>query len=61
MLTDCHTHLESFTEREVGEVIGRARDAGVGLVITAGTTVKSSHRAGPSQITRALPPMRPKR
>lgn len=45
MLTDCHTHLDSFAEREVGEVMGRARDAGVGLVITAGTTVKSSQRA----------------
>ena len=45
MLTDCHTHLDSFTDDEVGEVLGRARDAGVGMVITAGTTLASSERA----------------
>ena len=45
MLTDCHTHLDSYSDAEVGEVLGRARDAGVGLVVTAGTTVASSERA----------------
>ena len=45
MLTDCHTHLDSFTDDEVGEVLERARDAGVGMVITAGTTLASSERA----------------
>ena len=45
MLTDCHTHLDSFTDEEVGEVLERARDAGVGMVITAGTTLASSERA----------------
>ncbi len=45
MLTDCHTHLDSYSDDEVGEVLGRARDAGVGMVITAGTTVASSERA----------------
>ena len=45
MLTDCHTHLDSFTDEEVGEVLGRARDAGVGMAITAGTTLASSERA----------------
>ena len=45
MLTDCHTHLDSYDDEEVGEVLGRARDAGVGMVITAGTTLASSQRA----------------
>jgi TatD DNase family protein len=45
MLTDCHTHLDSFAEGEVDEILGRARDAGVGMVITAGTTLESSARA----------------
>ena len=45
MLTDCHTHLDSYSDDEVGEVLGRARDVGVGMVITAGTTLASSERA----------------
>lgn len=45
MLTDCHTHLDSYSDAEVGDVLGRARDVGVGMVITAGTTLASSERA----------------
>ena len=45
MLIDCHTHLESFADDEVGDVLDRARRAGVGLVLSAGTTLRSSRRA----------------
>lgn len=45
MLIDCHTHLDSFTDAEVGQVLERAGDAGVGLVVSAGTTLASSARA----------------
>ena len=45
MLADCHTHLDGFSDAEVGEVLQRARDAGVGAVIVAGTTLESSTRA----------------
>jgi TatD DNase family protein len=44
MLTDCHTHLDSYSDDDVPGVLARARDAGVGLVITAGTTLESSRR-----------------
>ena len=45
MLVDCHSHLDPFQDSEVGQVLERARAAGVGLVITAGTTLDSSARA----------------
>ena len=45
MLIDCHVHLDSFSDREVGEILGRAREAGVGFVISAGTTLASSRRS----------------
>ena len=45
MLADCHTHLDSYSDREVAEVLARALCAGVGFVIAAGTTVASSERA----------------
>lgn len=45
MLIDIHTHLDSFTEGEVSEILARSRSAGVGLVITAGTTVEASARS----------------
>ena len=45
MLVDCHTHLDSFSDQEVSEILDRARDAGVGCVVSAGTTVDSSARA----------------
>ena len=44
MLIDCHTHLDAFPDDEVAQILERATDAGVGLVITAGTTLKSSAR-----------------
>ena len=45
MLIDCHTHLDPFPDDEVRSILERARDAGVGLVITAGTTLDTSARA----------------
>ena len=45
MLADCHTHLDGFSDAEVGDVLERARAAGVGPVVAAGTTPESSARA----------------
>ena len=45
MLVDCHTHLDAFTDDEVSQILDRARDAGVGCVVTAGTTLDTSARA----------------
>ena len=45
MLIDCHVHLDSYSDVEVSEVLGRGRDAGVAFVISAGTTVPSSERS----------------
>ena len=44
MLADCHTHLDQFDEAETPEIVGRAEEAGVGLIIIAGTTLESSRR-----------------
>lgn len=45
MLIDCHTHLDPFPDSEVRSILERAKNAGVGLVITAGTTLDTSARA----------------
>ncbi len=45
MLIDCHVHLDSFSDREVGEILDRANEVGVGFVISAGTTLASSRRS----------------
>lgn len=37
MLVDSHCHLDYFTEAEIEAVVGRAREAGVGLLVTIGT------------------------
>ncbi|MBI4233764.1 MAG: TatD family hydrolase, partial [Chloroflexi bacterium] len=42
MLTDCHTHLDQYPPGELSGVLHRARDAGVGFIIAAGTTLASS-------------------
>jgi TatD DNase family protein len=39
MLVDSHCHLDTFTEAEVEEIVARAREAGVGRLITIGTRV----------------------
>ena len=45
MYVDCHVHLDSFTDVEVGEILDRARGVGVRAVISAGTTISSSERS----------------
>lgn len=42
LLGDCHTHLDQYPREEIPEILVRANEAGVGLVICAGTTVESS-------------------
>ena len=44
MLIDCHAHLDPFPEDEVAHILERAQNVGVGLVVSAGTTVESSAR-----------------
>jgi TatD DNase family protein len=43
-LADCHTHLDQYEPGEVPEILSRARAAGVGLIIAAGTTMASCRR-----------------
>jgi TatD DNase family protein len=45
VLIDCHTHLDSFADDEVRQILERARGVGVALVVSAGTTEASSARA----------------
>ena len=46
MLADSHAHLEmNDFDRDRDEVIGRARDAGVDLIITVGTTLDDCRKA----------------
>ncbi len=42
MLIDSHCHLDYFTEAERRDVLGRATAAGVGEVVTIGTTLTQS-------------------
>ena len=53
MLIDCHAHLDSFADDEVGQILERARVSGVGFVISAGTIVESSLRS--VQLSRLYP------
>ena len=45
MLIDCHVHLDSFSDDEIGQILERGRASGVGVVVSAGTTVDSSRRS----------------
>ena len=45
MLIDCHVHLDSYTNKEVSEILTRGRIVGVGFIISAGTTVESTQRS----------------
>ena len=42
VLNDSHTHLDEYPSTEVPGILDRARDAGVNLIVCAGTTVESS-------------------
>ena len=45
MLIDCHAHLDSYSDAEVGEILERGRRVGVGFVVSAGTTLETSRRS----------------
>ena len=45
MLVDCHVHLDTYSDEDVAAILERARNVGVGFVISAGTTIESSHRS----------------
>ena len=45
MLIDSHVHLASYDSKEVSEIVRRASDADVEVIITASTTVESSRRS----------------
>ena len=42
LLIDCHTHINDFPPLEIPSVIKRALSEGVGIIISAGTTLQSS-------------------
>lgn len=42
MLCDAHTHLSDYPPVEIAPVLERAQQAGVGLVVAAGTTLETS-------------------
>lgn len=42
LLVDCHTHINDFPPLEIPSVIERAYSEGVGIIISAGTTLQSS-------------------
>ena len=43
-LVDGHTHIDQFAPEEIPLLLGRARQANVGLIVSAGTTLDSCHR-----------------
>ena len=45
MLVDSHVHLDSYSDNEVRQILDRASEVGVGLVISAGTTISSTERS----------------
>ena len=44
MLIDTHVHLDKFDDSDITPIMDRAADVGVGFVISAGTTIKSTKR-----------------
>ena len=53
-LIDTHCHLDAYTsDDEVDEVLTRAREVGVRLIVNAGTTLESSRRC--VELTKAFP------
>ena len=53
MLIDSHCHLDYFTPLELPDVLARARAAGVGELVTIGTTMAQSEKL--PQMTEAFP------
>jgi TatD DNase family protein len=44
MLVDSHCHLDYFKDNELADIVARAREAGVGELVTIGTTMAQSER-----------------
>ncbi len=44
-LIDCHSHLDGFGDSEICQILKRASAAGVGAIVTAGTTLDTTLRA----------------
>ena len=44
MFIDCHAHLDHFPDHEIEQILGRANDLGVRMVISAATTLESAVR-----------------
>ena len=44
ILADSHTHLDQYPPAEIPEILERARAAGVGPIVCAGSTVESSRK-----------------
>ena len=42
MLVDSHCHLDYFTDDEIDDVVQRARDAGLGHMVTIGTRMRQA-------------------
>jgi len=53
MLIDSHCHLDYFTAQELPDVLARAMAAGVGEMVTIGTTMEQSAKLPP--MTEAFP------
>ncbi len=53
MLSDSHVHLASYDSQEVSEIVRRATDAKVEVIITASTTLESSRRS--VELARTFP------
>mgnify|MGYP001276514956 CR=1 FL=1 len=41
-LIDIHAHLDQYDSQEIPNILSRAQSAGIGLIVTAGTTVETS-------------------
>ncbi len=44
MLVDSHCHLDYYVEEEIGQVLARAREAGVGRMVTIGVRMSQAAR-----------------
>ena len=44
-MIDSHSHIDQYDASEIPAILERARDAGVGMIIVAGTTIESSRNA----------------
>lgn len=53
MLVDSHCHLDYYVEAEIGQVVARAKEAGVGRMVTIG--VRMSQAAKVKELTERFP------